>query len=307
MMHTLDESDWAKVKLVDYNQKMSEVMKVYLTSPILGGLGNQLFIIATLINFGILLPGVTLLLLKNVNQGARSTQWDKFFSDCPKIIKMLCENLPEAKWACYDKPPSDVYIDRIDLIKANQEQGISTINEGYFQNWRYLPSKEDLWKIFNITNKKQKLSHLNLKGTCALHFRLGDYKNYSHWYPLLTDRYYQNALRIILEKNSSIDTITVFNEVEDQEQVEVRIQKIIEGFDIKVQLASKFNLEDYQELIAMSSCSALIIANSTFSWWAAYFSEAGSEVVYPAKWFNGLTTPPSQCLALPGWIEESCV
>ena len=41
----------------------------------------------------------------------------------------------------------------------------------------------------------------------------------------------------------------------------------------------------------MSKGIAIVISNSTFSWWSAAFSKPGTSVYYPSKWFKALDDP----------------
>lgn len=53
---------------------------------------------------------------------------------------------------------------------------------------------------------------------------------------------------------------------------------------------SRPGLPDYEELMLMSSCRHHILANSSFSWWAAWLNENPEKIVIaPEKWFAGNT------------------
>jgi len=52
----------------------------------------------------------------------------------------------------------------------------------------------------------------------------------------------------------------------------------------------------------MSLCDDMIIANSSFSWWAAWMGVAnGKRVVAPKKWFNNAPLNPKDIYA-EKWI-----
>jgi len=41
-------------------------------------------------------------------------------------------------------------------------------------------------------------------------------------------------------------------------------------------------------MLLMSCCNHHIIANSSFSWWGAYFNEKKEKIItYPKLWFSG--------------------
>jgi len=42
--------------------------------------------------------------------------------------------------------------------------------------------------------------------------------------------------------------------------------------------------KDYLDMFLMSLCNQKIISNSTFSWWAAYLSPKGGEIIAPKDW-----------------------
>jgi len=59
---------------------------------------------------------------------------------------------------------------------------------------------------------------------------------------------------------------------------------------------------DVVELFTMAACDDLIMANSTFSWWAAYLQAGPGRVVAPAKWFVKEPFPSMRHLYDAGWI-----
>lgn len=279
----------------------------YLTYPIIGGLGNQLFVIAAAFHMRNL-TGAQLVLLRNVEMNSHSTGWDEFYNECPLLEAVLAHSLPQVSWRHYGKTRfSSEYEDRMEMIKQNAKQGISTINEGYFQHLRYLPDISFVRRLFNISHKQEqvraKLSNIDFDTTCAIHFRLGDYKGITNVFLLLPDSYYQDAISKVTRERPGIKTLLVFHELGDRETVESRMKTICNE-TYEVIYSPTLRLKDWEEMIAISLCRGIIIANSTFSWWGAYFS-LDSTVVYPPYWHHDQGEFPEHGLALSGWIKGS--
>lgn len=57
------------------------------------------------------------------------------------------------------------------------------------------------------------------------------------------------------------------------------------------------------ELLMMAQCNDVVMANSTFSWWAAYLNRSPlHRVVAPSRWFVKDPYPASNHLYCPGWM-----
>jgi hypothetical protein len=196
---------------------------------------------------------------------------------------------------------------------------------GYFQSAKYFDHhKEDIFKMIRLFDMKQDVIERNpnykyLKNgddgdiTISLHFRLGDYKFLQDYHPILPKEYYLTALLYILKSlNTNLNTnnIKIIYFCEETDLVDV-----LETIDfLKHQMQFAFDnlsfekidsrLDDWEQMVLMSLFNHNIIANSTFSWWAAYFNTNANKIVCcPKKWFGPRANHNTKDLYLDEWIK----
>lgn len=182
-------------------------------------------------------------------------------------------------------------------------QSAGTSLRGYFQSPKYFDDIKDkvraeIWDLIQPSTKFGTL-HAELSKNDAwasLHVRLGDYReteNLKH-HGLLGARYYAQALTLVLE-STEINRVFLFSD-----QPEHARQLLPMNLPVEV-LVDTGNLSDFEVLLIMSLADAVIMANSTFSWWAAFLGDKPSRpVITPRPWFLSASI---RDLLLPSWIS----
>jgi len=151
---------------------------------------------------------------------------------------------------------------------------------GYFQSEKYFMDYRneilELFKIDDETNQKitDKYNELLTLNTCSIHVRRGDYLGLQNYHPIQTIEYYQNAIKIIGEENHFV----IFSD---------DIKWCEENFNFLKNKTFISGNTDYEDLYLMSMCKHNIIANSTFSWWGGWLNcNIDKKVIIPFKWFG---------------------
>ena len=113
---------------------------------------------------------------------------------------------------------------------------------------------------------------------------------FGHFHPIMGFEYYKNALIHILSlcQNQKWE-ILYFCEAEDTNDVQHIIRGLTEVFPLLTFEKASDQIADWEQMLLMSGCAHHIIANSTFSWFGAYFNTTDKDkiVCYPNKWFCG--------------------
>lgn len=249
----------------------------YVSVNIVGGLGNQLFMIACIHAIGYkygLIPIVKYIAESPSIFKNRDTYFDNIFK------KVLVISPDKYNKISFNKITEDKYNKAI--INNNNNYELS----GYYQSESHITEYADkILELFslddNYINKIQNI-YDNIKGenktTVSMHIRRGDYVKLSHYHTNLTIRYYNSAAKLF-DKNVlfiifSDDIIWCKNNIK---YPNMYFCENIPDIGLPV---------DITELMLMSICDNNIIANSTFSWWGAWLNKNKNKtVIAPRNWF----------------------
>ncbi|RDU58715.1 alpha-1,2-fucosyltransferase, partial [Helicobacter sp. MIT 14-3879] len=124
---------------------------------------------------------------------------------------------------------------------------------------------------------KERLEKIHkTENSVFIHIRRGDYCKLS-W--CLEIEYYQKAVRYIQERVKN-PTFFVFGATDSD-----FIQKLDLGVSFENLGESHITADNqHHDMFLMSACKYGIIANSTYSWWAAYLGRQKDIVIAPSGW-----------------------
>ena len=279
-----------------------------ITCNLMGGLGNQIFQIFATINYAIKnKKQFGFLNVKTLGENyttIRYTFWETFFS---KLQPFLKNNFGTGyqineKQFSYDELPD------IRMIKEN------ILLYGYFQSYKYFQENYALiCRIICLDKMKEdlliklKFNKEELKNVISMHFRIGDYKLAPHYHPLATHLYYERSLEYISNNkplSSESHKVIYFCEDTDIDDVMKIINSLEQKFTNYKFIRCDNNLADWEQMLLMSCCNHNIIANSSFSWWGAYFNSAEDKIIcYPSIWFGIYAQHDTRDLCPPTWIK----
>ena len=159
--------------------------------------------------------------------------------------------------------------------------------EGQWECIQYcLPIREKLKYVFahgvpNNTNR-QYIHDIANENSVGIHVRRGDYLLSETFQSICDIGYYQKGINKILEDNAD-HVFYIFSN--DINWCKENISPLLEGHRI-VLVTVNVGKDSCWDMFLMTYCKDLIIANSSFSWWAAFLNKRGGKVIAPQKWFN---------------------
>jgi len=266
----------------------------------MGGLGNQLFQIFATMAYA-LRNGHEFVFsyTKELLTGKpRNTYWENFLKPLKQyttynsnymLTNNELDNFPETRCSFHN-------YQIIPVVGVDEYTRLF----GYFQSHKYFENEqEQLFALIDLDQQIQKTMLENAElfdtFTISMHFRLGDYKQIKDCHNILPYKYYEMALDNVLVDLIHTDKkqirVIYFCEEEDNDIVSAVIEKLSDKFGQGsidfVYIKARDDLEDWKQMLMMACCNYNIIANSSFSWWGAYFNRnLDKRVYYPSVWFG---------------------
>jgi len=162
--------------------------------------------------------------------------------------------------------------------------------KGYFQSYKYFIGYENVIKnvfafpIDKLDSINEKLwLTINQTNSISIHIRRGDYvndKNTQGYHSNCSLDYYKDAIALLASK---VNDVSLYFFSDDTDWVKEQFEKISYP---KVFVTNNTGENSWKDMCLMSSCHYNIIANSSFSWWAAWLNERSNKmVIAPKKWF----------------------
>ncbi len=235
----------------------------FLTPKLQGGLGNQLFELATAYSLS-KAHGKQLQLTESlINNSIHSSvnYMDTIFKNFSSYLTSV---QPEKQ--INNRMSASQYTTLINDISPLELKG-------YNHNWREIhPYRAEFISMLDF-NTSIETKYPKLSESAFIHIRGGDFKSFDYLNVKLKD-YYNNA--IVLLKSHNVKHLYVFT----------NDKTYTESFDLFNNIDHTYVDEnEYDSLYLMSRCGAGGIAsNSTFSWWGLYLNLDRPHLIIPQNW-----------------------
>jgi hypothetical protein len=170
---------------------------------------------------------------------------------------------------------------------------------GYWQSEKFFPGlRDDLLAQFKprkpLSNTSRRmLDRIQATNSIAVHVRRGDYvtsKAAAKIYCNLPTNYYTSAIHTWAAKQVRPEVFVFSNDIPWCRQ-QFSLPYPVTFVDHNQALTA------HEDMVLMSQAKCCVIANSTFSWWAAWLNEREEKAVYaPPNWFHAGTIDGSSII-----------
>lgn len=163
--------------------------------------------------------------------------------------------------------------------------------QGNFQSYKYFyPHKKEMCKLYkfnriidNLSNKIVDHFKSNSKDLVGIHVRRDDYIQLDNFVGV---DYYNTSLR---KHFNDIDKYTFLVCSDDIDWCKANLKNIHTIDEFPCEHNWHINSSGCRhaiEMAVLSKCDHVIMANSTFSWWAGFLNNKGGKIIMPKKWYS---------------------
>lgn len=174
---------------------------------------------------------------------------------------------------------------------------------GYYQSWKYIASSRLGKAGFQIRPSlhshwlEENARKISSPDVVAVHVRRGDFLQQGNDWGTLASGYYRDALEN-LRRRLVVREVWVFTD--SHATVSDEFSEMFSEMGLNLVWVDPEGLQDAEtSFCLMSRASNIVIANSTYSWWAAMAGDQNKVVYAPTKWFRGRPDPAD--LMPPVW------
>jgi hypothetical protein len=267
-----------------------------ITVRIVGGLGNQLFIlffglaVSTVLGSKLLIDDKLIVFgsnserkieIFNLKFGKIQFQFKKSYFQPRALIKQSLM-IRRIIWHMFNF--QRYLVSERMVANANFRFRLGQTFSGYYQDWFYADfiyetNGNFFVEVVNPTASYENL-RLELKNNqpICIHIRLGDYLNFPEIYSILPEYYYSDAINYL----SSSRKLPIWVFIESNAELVTHYPNIF-ALTNKV-IDRSVGVSDSESFALLQESQSIVTSNSTYSLWAAWFAEKnGANVVVPLQ------------------------
>lgn len=208
-----------------------------------------------------------------------------------------CKNIFPLNYFSYNTITEQTF--DIDDIKSHKNTYLSGFwqKSDLFEEYNALLKKEFI--LTNSLNKENQyfMDNISASNSVSVHIRRGDLLSRPaavRYQPYSSNKYFSDSIDII--KNDVSDpNLFVFSD-------DINWVKKNFNFDIPYTYIDNDG-PDYEHFSLMCNCKHQVIANSTFSWWAAWMNNYPNKIIIAPKWWYRDPVKNESIIRIPdNWI-----
>lgn len=174
--------------------------------------------------------------------------------------------------------------------------GNNAVLYGYWQGEQFFSDvKKEVRDCFSFTNIPNETlilgDQIAHESSVAVHIRRGDYLKNPKYMNLSSTNYYKNAIAAVRDKISNPQFYIFSDDI-----IWCKESGLFEGATYV-----DFTKEAHEDMYLMTRARGIVIANSSFSWWAGYLGDH-EVVIRPEKYLVNWTAEQDERLFPKEWI-----